>query len=152
MKIEKTSCYAYFLIKSAGELDYYKGFIPKENSAFEPDEITDILGIKPFHVMKFGELKPDGKSRYNFSSWYSCKQTEPEISRFDQCRKIVEEMKPHISDLKRIKDMYNVNFSIQIFPRSKNEDGVIGFSHDIIEFCYLTDTEIVVDMFLYSAE
>ena len=27
---------------------------------------------------------------------------------------------------------------------------VIGFSHDIIEFCYLTGTEIVVDLGLYS--
>lgn len=154
MNIEKTSCYAFFLIKSAGRLDYYKGFIPEENSAFNPDEITDMLGIKPFEVKRFGTRKPHGDSRYNFSSWYGCKQIEPETSRFDQCRNIVNELKSRISVLNKIKEMYNVNFSIQIFPCSENKEcgEVIGFSRDIIEFCYLTDTEIVVDMFLYSIE
>lgn len=152
MTIEQTSCYAFFLIRSAGELDFYKGFIPEENSTFDPDEITDILGIKPFEIIRYGTLRPNGKSRFNFSSWYGCKQIEPEINRFDQCDKIVEELKPHISELKKIKEKYNVSFSIQIFPCSKDKDGgeVIGFSHDIIEFCYLTDTEIVVDMALFS--
>lgn len=113
-----------------------------------------MLGIEPFEIMRFGALKPNGKGRYNFSSWYGCKQTEPEISRFEQCGNIVNALKSHISVLNQIKEMYNVNFSIQIFPCSDNEnfDRVIGFSNDVIEFCYLTKTEIVVDMFLYSTE
>lgn len=154
MNIENTSCYAFFLIKSVGYIDYYKGFISAEKSAFDPDVITDMLGIKPFEIIRFGTLKPNGKSRYNFSSWYGCKQIEPDTSRFDQCRNIVNELKSHISVLNKIKRMYNVNFSIQIFPCSDNEDcgKVVGFSHDIIEFCYLTDTEIIVDMFSYSTE
>lgn len=152
MNIEKTSCYAFFLIKSAGKLDYFKGFIPEENSAFSPEAITGMLGIEPFDTQVFDTLRPDGKSRYNFSSWYGCKQAEPETDRFDQCSKIVEELRPHISELRRIKEMYNVQFSIEICPCSANDEGIIGFSHDIIEFCYLTGTEIVVDMFCYSAD
>ena len=153
MNIENTSCYAFFLIRSAGQLDYDKGFIPEKNSAFDPDDITKLLDIKPFEVIKSGTLKNNGKGKYNFSSWYGCKQTEPETDRFQQCGNIVKELKYHISDLNKIKEIYNVNFSIQIFPCSKNENcsDVIGFSKDIIEFCYLTDTEIVVDMFLYSS-
>ncbi len=153
MKIENTSCYSFFLITSAGNLDYDNGFNPEENSAFDPDEITKILGIKPFEVMRFGAVKPNGKGTYNFSSWYGCKQIEPETNRFEQCYHIVQELKPHISELKRIKKKYNVNFSIEIFPCSKDEESgnVIGFSHEIIEFCYLTGTEIVVDMFLYQS-
>ena len=73
MNIKNTSCYAFFLITSAGYLDYDKGFIPEENSVFDPDVITDTLGIEPFEIMRFGALKPNGKRRYNFSSWYGCK-------------------------------------------------------------------------------
>lgn len=154
MNIEKTSCYAFFLIHSAGCIDYEKGFVPEKNSAFEPDLITEMLGIQPFEIKRYGELKRNKKSRYNFSSWQGCKQTEPETSRLYQCENIVNELKPHISELIKIKEMFNVEFSIQIFPCSDNEDNdrVIGFSHEIIEFCYLTGTEIVVDMFLYSTD
>lgn len=136
MNIEKTSCYAFFLIKSAGKLDYFKGVIPEENSAFYPNVITKMLGIEPFDTRVIGTLKPNGKSRYNFSSWFGCKQTEPKTSRFDQCSKIVEELKPHIPELRKIKKMYNVYFSIEIYPFSANDERVIGFSHDVIEFCY----------------
>ncbi len=152
MNIENTSCYAFFMIRSAGYLDYEDGFIPQADSAFDPDLITQMLGISPFEVVKYGELKRNKKERYNFSSWVACKRVEPETNRFIQCESIVNELKPHVSELLRIKEMFNVTFSIQIFPCSDNEnyDRVIGFSHDIIEFCYLTGTEIVVDMGLYS--
>lgn len=152
MNIENTSCYAFFMMRSAGYLDFTEGFIPENNSGFDPDLITEMLGIIPFEVMKYGELKPNQKSRYNFSSWYACKRMEPETNRFLQCESIVNELKPHVYELLKIKEMYNVTFSIQIFPCSDNEnyDRVIGFSHNIIEFCYLTGTEIVVDLGLYS--
>lgn len=146
----ESSCFSYFLIKSAGRLDYLKGFMPAENSAFDPGQITEILGIVPFDTHTIGTLKPNGKSRYNFSAWYGCLQTEPDTDRFDQCSKIAELLKPHISDLQKIKALYNISFSIEIHPRSENTEGVIGFCHDVIEFCYLTDTEIVVDMFCYE--
>ena len=154
MNIEKTTCYSFFLIQSAGYLDYTKGFVPEKNSAFEPDMITEMLGIQPFEIMRYGELKPNKKSRYNFSSWYGCKQTEPETNRFNQCENIVNELKSHILTLNKIKELFNVEFSIQIFPCTDNEnhDRVIGFTKSIIEFCYLTGTEIVVDMVLYSEE
>ncbi|MCI8649467.1 MAG: DUF4279 domain-containing protein [Anaerotruncus sp.] len=149
--IEKTACYSFFLIQSAGELDFHKGFLPEENSAFLPSEITKLLGITPFRTHTIGALKPNGKSRYNFSAWYGCKQTEPETSRFDQCWEIVQQLQPHIQALKEIKAQYRVNFSIQIFPCSKNEGcAVIGFSQEIIKFCYLTGTELVVDMVCYQ--
>lgn len=63
MNIEKTTCYSFFLIQSAGYLDYTKGFVPEKNSAFEPDMITEMLGIQPFEIMRYGELKPNKKAQ-----------------------------------------------------------------------------------------
>lgn len=152
MNLNSTSCCAYFLIKSAGYLDFDKGFIPEEKSSFCPDEITKILKIEPFRVMAVGTPRPNGKGRYNFSAWYGCRQTEPDISRIEQAEKIAEELRPYTSELLGIKERYNVNFSIQIFPYSKSDCDVIGFTQKVIEFCYLTGTEIVVDMFCYSED
>ena len=150
--MEDTTCYAFFLIRSAGKLDYYNGFIPSENSAFNPDEITNAIGIKPFKTIKYGTLRDNGKGTYNFSSWYGCKQVEPDVSRLQQCNKIVEELKSHVPVLMQFKEKYNLSFSIQIFPCAENKKcgDVIGFTREIIDFCYMTGTEIVVDMFLYS--
>ncbi len=151
MNIE-SSFFSFFLIKSAGRLDFMKGFIPAENSAFDPEQITELLSITPFDTCTIGTPKPYGKNAYNFSAWYGCLQTEPETDRFDQCSKIAGMLKPHISDLQKIKELYNVSFCIEVYPRSGNAEGIISFSHDVIELCYLTGTEIVVDMFCYETE
>lgn len=149
MNTESTSCYSYFLIKSNGTLDYYKGFIPDKNSNFDPDEITKVISIEPFKVIKYGTLKGNGKSTYNFSAWFGCRQAEPMVSRSQQCLNIVLELKLYIAFLKAIKEKYNVCFTIEVFPCDANTD-VIDINHEIIDFCYQTGTEIVVDTFLYS--
>ena len=146
---ERTGCYAFFLIKSAGVLDFDKGFLPEPDSAFDPDEITALLGLQPFRAHRAGEARPGGRGRYPFSAWYSCRQAEPAVSRLDQCGRIAAALRPHIPALRAIRERYNVTFSIEIDPQSPDEGGVIGMTHDVIEFCYLTGTEIVVDLFCY---
>ena len=149
-KMKNIACESFFLIKSAGRLDYLRGYLPEEGSTFSPNLITEQLGIVPFHTIAAGEVRPHGKSIYNFSAWYGCRQRKPEVGRIDQASRIVEELWPCITELKKIKEQYRVFFSIELYPRTPNEDGVIGFSYDVVEFCYLTGTEIVVDMFGYS--
>lgn len=52
-------------------------------------------------------------------------------------------------DLKKIKTVYNVNFTLIIISQIYNvEKPVIKFNNKIIEFCYLTGTEVIVDMYV----
>ncbi len=151
-EFEGSPCYAFFRVQSAGVLDFWKGFLPAEKSVFPPEEVTRLLELAPFRSHAAGDLRPDGKSRYNFSAWYGCGQAEPAVSRFDQCGRIVQALSPRIPALLEIQARYNVAFSIQIFPCDGNPDcSVIGFTREIIDFCHRTGTEIVVDLFLYGS-
>ena len=73
-EFEGSPCYAFFRVQSAGVLDFWKGFLPAEKSAFPPEEVTRLLELAPFRSHAAGDLRPDGKSRYNFSAWYGCGQ------------------------------------------------------------------------------
>lgn len=143
-----TNCYSYFAICSNGVLDYYNGFIAAENSDFGPDSITEALGIIPFDTAKKGTPRKSGRGLYPFSRWCGCKQTEPKIDVYEQCLKIVRELKPLIPVLSELKKKYNIQYTIQSVPSIYNDSTpIVCFDSEIIEFCYLTGTEIGVDMY-----
>ena len=149
----KTSCYSYFAICSAGEIQNGVGFVAAENSYFDPDHITEKLGIEPFEPHKMGTPRKNGHGCYPFSDWACCKQCEPALDAEEQCRQIVRELSARIPLLQEIKKQYNVNYCILIVPSIYNEENpILGFDSEIIEFCYHTGTEIAVDMYIYGKE
>lgn len=151
--MEKTACYSYFAICSSGKIRDGIGFIASENSYFDPDDITAKLGINPFDTRKMGTPRKNGHGHYPFSDWACCKQTEPALDAEEQCRKIVRELHDLIPQLQEIKKEHNVDYSIIIVPHIHNEENpILGFDSEIIEFCYLTGTEIGVDMYVYGKE
>ena len=152
---EKTYCYTYFSIESDGEIRDIDGseicdFFPFEGSCFDPDEITEILEIRPFKTQLMGNPLNEHKTS-RLSSWNALKQEEPSIDAEIQCLAIVHTLKPHISQLLEIKRKYNVNFTIIIVPHIYNEvSPVLFFNKEIIEFCYQTGTEISIDTYVYN--
>lgn len=66
---------------------------------------------------------------------------------------IVRLLKSKIPLLLEIRKTYKVTFCINIVPSIFNEETpVIAFNREIIEFCYLTNTEIGVDMYVYDKQ
>lgn len=151
--MEQTSCYAYFSICSAGTIQNGIGFVAAENSCFEPDYISEKLGIEPFKMHKMGTPRKNGHGYYPFSEWACCKQNEPALDAEEQCREIVRKLRPLIPQLQEIKTEYNVDYSIIIVPHIYNEEApILGFDSEMIAFCYHTGTEIAVDMYVYDKE
>ena len=143
-----TTCYSYFSIVSAGKIVNGIGYVADEKGIFQPDDITQILGIQPFAAWASGTPRKIGGSLYTFSRWDACKQTEPAMDAKEQCRKIVRELRPHLSQLQEIKQKFDVEFALVIVSYMDNgESPILGFDWEIIEFCYLTNTEIVVDLY-----
>lgn len=129
------------------------GLVAEESGIFSPGDITNMLGIQPFDTKTAGMPRKNGRGTYTFSDWAACKQTEPVMDAEKQCRKIVRELRPHLSKLQEIKKKFNVDFTLMIVPHIYNEENpILGFDREIIEFCYLTDTEIAVDMYIYDKE
>ncbi len=151
--MNQTTCYSYFAICSAGSIRNKIGFVAAENSYFDPDSITAKLAIEPFLTHKMGNPRKNGHGYYPFSDWACCKQCEPALDAEEQCRKIVRQLRPLIPQLQEIKKEYNVDYTIIIVPYIYNEDTpVLGFDSEIIEFCYLTGTEIIVDLYVCDQE
>jgi len=150
--MDKTSCHTYFTIGSSGVIENEIGFVANENSDFDPEYITEKLQIEPFETRKMGSLRKDGHGVYPFSGWTACYQDEPAIDAEEQCLKIVRALKDKIPLLLEIKKEIDVSFNINIVPHIYYEENpVICFNNEIIEFCYLTGTKIGVDLYVYDS-
>lgn len=143
--MEQSSCYSYFLFRSAGELQNIsateKGYIFQEfkafeNSFFDPADITAILGIEPKKAFKMGSPIQNSKKLHPFSLWTGCEQTQPEMDAEQQVLNIIRTLKPLIPKILEIKQKYHIDTEISIVPYIYHEDApVVYFNQEIIEFC-----------------
>ena len=151
--MDKTSCYSYFAICSNGTIKNNIGFVANENSNFNPDYIINKLKLEPYDTKKMGTPRMNGHGTYPFSDWAACKQTEPELDIEVQCMNIIEILKIKVALLLEIKNEVDVTFCINIVPHIINEETpAIVFNKEIIEFCYLTGTEIGIDLYVYKED
>lgn len=157
--MNKTSCYSYFYIESAGEIKEIgtdergrtiADFAAEENSNFDPDEITEILGIIPDRTVRMGERIKNSARTSRFSSWKACTQeSEPCFDVEEQLLNIVEKLSPIIPKIQEIKKKYNVVSGINIVPHIYGEQTpALELEAKIIEFCYLTGSKIGVDIYV----
>ena len=151
-EMEKTHSYTYFAICSNGEIGS-TGLQSTAAGVFDPDDITKLLCIEPFEKWQKGDRRKqvqDETSKtayYGFSIWCAEKS---EIDRIDvekQCWETIKILKQKIPELLEIKSLYDVNFCIRVVPHIVNEEQpFMSFGKEVIEFCYLTGTEINVDI------
>ena len=145
-----TECYSYFEIRSDGYLDFDKGYTASPNSDFGPEYITEKLKIEPHRIIKMGAARESGIGKYPFAKWIF--QPEPEEDYPTQCMSIVRALKENIPLLQEIYKEFDVNFSIQVVAYVATGETVpcFGFDDEIIEFCYLTSTDIGLDFNTYN--
>ena len=151
--MDKTSCYSYFAVCSGGVIENGAGFIAHANSDFDPDYITEKLNINPYETKRKGTPRKNGHGTYSFSAWTACFQAEPVLDAEEQCNIIVRRLKNKIPLLLEIKDEFDVTYCINIVPHIYNEETpALVINKEVIEFCYLTGTEIGIDLFVYDKE
>ncbi|MDI2588501.1 DUF4279 domain-containing protein [Psychrobacillus sp. NEAU-3TGS] len=149
--MEKTNSYTYFSIGGKGEIGP-GGLFADKRAIFNPDDITGLLGIKPFSSWNYGDVRKNG-SKYLFSNWSAEKSNVGRLDVAAQCMDTIKNLKNKISLLKEIEEQYDVHFVIMIVPSIYGEEQpFINFNEEVIEFCYLTGTTIDVDMYIYSEE
>ena len=128
-------CYTYFSIR--GE--------------FEPDVITDMLGLKPFEICKIGDLSSSGKP-YQTACWDYGKCEEYDIETEKQMLKTISNLIPKISILKQIREKYDVEFYLEVVPEiySYNSHPCLAPSLNVIDFCHETRTNLDIDLYVYG--
>ncbi|MDE5602046.1 MAG: DUF4279 domain-containing protein [Clostridia bacterium] len=128
------TCYTYFSIKGN----------------FEPDDITEILGLHPFESHKEGESRARGNGVYSCSTWNFGRCNEYNVNVNEQIRKTISPLLDKIELLKHIKDKYAVDFYIEVVPEIHVGESVpiLGLDLDIIDFCHETRTVVDIDMYV----
>ena len=85
-------------------------------------------------------------SRYGFSAGVLKSAAILKRNVNEQISETIIGLKDKIDVLKQIKAMYDVNFGIMIVPNIfDGEQPCLSFGKEIIEFCYLSATDIQID-------
>ena len=132
----RNSCYTYF--KIVGD--------------FDPDEVTDLLGLEPEKTWKIGDERSNG-TRYDFALWMIGRCNEYEVEVEKQMRKTVSSLSDKIELLNKIRSENDVSFFLEIVPTIYVGDSnpCLAPSLDIMDFCHATRTEIDNDLYVMDS-
>lgn len=103
---EHISCWTHFYISSVGEYSSDKGYVSKKEDTFDPDELTELLGIKPRNAWKYGdhvEVSSNLDRCHMNSRWFSERVYEPPVDRFNHFYAIIQNLIPHEKELVEFK-------------------------------------------------
>ncbi len=137
---ESNTCYTYFKI----------------TGNFDPDVITERLGLEPEKTWKIGDLRSFGRSRYNFALWEIGRCTEYRVLVTEQMEETIRPLLDRIDLLNEIREQYDVNFTLEVVPYIYAANGehhpVVSPSHEVIAFCAATHTHLDIDQYFFSEE
>ena len=130
-------CYTYF--KIVGD--------------FDPDVVSELLNLTPEKSWKIGDLRRNG-TVYDFACWEigRCTEYDPEVEH--QMRQTISVLQDKISVLNRIRETYDVRFSLVVVPTIYvgEVNPCLAPPLDVMDFCHATRTEIDIDLYVYESE
>ena len=130
-------CYTYFRI----------------TGNFDPEFITQKLGLEPDRTWKIGDSRSDG-SLFDFANWELGRCAEYNVSVDAQMLTSIRPLLTKICELNEIRSAYDVSFCLQVVATvyAANTTPCLAPSMEIIDFCHATRTEIDIDLYVESDE
>lgn len=132
----RNSCYTYFKI----------------TGTFEPSVISDILGLLPEKQWRIGDSRKNG-TEYDFALWEIGRNKEYDIYVQNQMMRTIQPLLSKVEVLKRIKEQYHVAYTLEIVPSIYvgETNPCLAPSFPIIKFCYETETDLDIDLYVYDS-
>ena len=96
---DKNECYTYFRI----------------TGIFEPDEITERLGLQPAEQRRIGEERKNGTA-YEFASWTFGRCDSYDVITANQMLKTIEPLLSKVNILWNIKQAHDVRLTLEVVP------------------------------------
>ncbi len=131
----RNSCYTYFRI----------------SGDFDPDRVTELLGLTPDTAWKKDDLRRDGNP-YGFASWTFGRCADYEIQVENQMRKTIAPLLDKVDLLNQIRRENDVVLALEVVPTlyAGEITPCISPTLDVMDFCCITRTEIDLDLYVYS--
>lgn len=119
---------------------------------FNPQVITEELGLAPSKTReKDDDRVAEGYKKRLVSLWeYGLIYRKNHVAVDEQMKETVGLLFTKIDKLAELKQKYNVDYTLEVVPEiySDIDKPVISPPKEIIEFCYLTKTELDIDYYL----
>ncbi len=133
---ESNKCYTYFKI----------------TGKFKPDDISDILKLTPTKQWNIDDTRKNN-TRYDFSLWEFGRCDTYDVFVEKQMMKTIKPLTSKINELCKIKEMYDAYFTLEIVPSLYvgEINPCLAPNKDVIKFCYETDTNIDIDLYLFDS-
>ena len=121
--------------------------------SFDPDRISDLLGLSPERIRRIGDLRRNG-TPYELATWEIGKCDEYDVKVENQMRKTIAVLQDKIPILNQIRQSYNASFFLEIVPSIYVNDVTpcLAPSMDVIDFCHATRTGIDIDLYVYNSK
>lgn len=131
---EHTNCYTYFCI----------------TGDFDPDTISEMLGLTPEKTWKIGDLRWHGKTRYEFASWQFGTCEEYDFETENQLMKTITPLLSKVDILREIKAKFDVEFCLYAVPTVRFDESTptLSPSLEIMQFCCDTGTKFLIDLYV----
>lgn len=120
---------------------------------FNPDDITDYLGIEPTDISRKGERIPDKVPRYN--SWkLSTKNIVNEIIDVDElASQVIDQLRDKVDLINEIRNKFTVSTRLEVVLTITTDDTqstpAVGFEVDNI--CFLAKVSAYIDIDIYRS-
>lgn len=120
---------------------------------FDSKEILEKLGIEAYKIKNKGEINHKSK-RISFRDEITIGFNDKyDIDVNEMIRETIKALLPKKETLAEIYKKYSVDFYLVIVPEiysdSDEPNQILSLDRDIIEFLYLTQTEIDLDYYVY---
>ena len=126
-------CYTYFRI----------------TGDFDPDVITEQLGLQPNKTWKIGDKRCNGTT-YDFSSWVFGYCDKYDVLVENQMHTTIDPLLDKMDLLNEIREKFDVTFTLEIVPTvyAENTSPCLAPSMNVIDFCHSTKTQIDIDLYV----
>ena len=132
------TCYTYFTIMGD----------------FDPDDLTNMLGLQPDSSRRAGEPRRNGRGVYPCALWSFGRCDRYDVIVAQQIKETIAPLKDKIPILNQIREQYDAAFTIEVVPEiyPGGSTPALGPDLEIIDFCHAIRAEIDIDLYVYSAE
>lgn len=132
-----TNCYTYF--KIVGD--------------FDPDTISELLGIAPEKFWRIGDKRKNG-TVYDFACWITGTCREFDIETDCQMMKTIGGLLDKTDVLNEIKRLYDVDFVLEVVPTVRFDESTpcLAPSLEVMRFCCATETAIDIDLYVSCSD
>lgn len=114
---------------------------------FDPDQVSELIGIKATRTMRKGSPTP------KHSSWiYSTERKKDEIiDVYEMASSLISRLAPRIDGILNAKKRFGLEAVLEVVLTISPDDSLstpaIGFERDVIEFVHRTGATIDIDTY-----